>query len=150
MKIFVALAFVILALIVASACRSKKSITDTNTGSQIVWGSGGGITGKEVSFSITENGQIFKKQDMNSGFLEYASVKSKVAKAMFDAAKELNLNEISLNMPGNMYYFLEVPGADKPIRITWGDAQTEVPQKIKDFHVVLNQLLSKKASEKAN
>ena len=144
MKVLLAAGFLVAIALILFSCKTKKEATDPSKAPSITWGSGGGFTGKEVSFALTENGQIFKHEGLNAGqSLEMKAVKAKVAKAMFSSAKELNLSEIALNKPGNMYYFIEFPGAEKPIRITWGDGETEVPQKLKDFHRVLNQLVLK-------
>jgi hypothetical protein len=125
------------------ACKSKKVAVDTATAPALVWGSGGGFTGKEVSYRMLESGAIYQMNGVGAGQLPMKSIKAKVAKAMFSAAKDLNLAEISLNKPGNMYFFVELQVEGKPYRITWGDGETETPKKIKDFHLVLNQLVLK-------
>lgn len=145
MKILFASLLVALVLgIVLSACKSKKTVIDPMTAPSIVWGNGGGFTGKEVSFRLLQNGKIYKTEGLNSGMqLELKPIKAKVAKAMFSAATELNLNEVALNAPGNMYHFVELQRDGKPYRITWGDKEAELPQKVKDFYVLLNQLVTK-------
>jgi hypothetical protein len=144
MKILIASVVAIIVLGVLVSCKSKKAVLDPASAPAIVWGNGGGFTGKEVSFKLLENGQIFKSEGAQSGIsLEMKPIKAKVAKAMFSAAKELDLATVALNSPGNMYYFVEFQVDGKPNRITWGDKQAELPQKLKDFYVLLNQLALK-------
>ncbi len=145
MKFLFATVFIALVLgIVLLACKSKKAMLDPMSAPAIVWGNGGGFTGKEISFRLLQDGRIFKTEGLNSGInLELKPIKGKVAKAMFSAASELNLGDVALNAPGNMYHFIELQHDGKPYRITWGDKEAELPQKVKDFYVLLNQLVAK-------
>jgi hypothetical protein len=144
MKLLI-LGFSALALLVFLwSCKSKKVATDPVTQIGLVWGSGGGFTGKSTTFKLLESGEIYKTEGTQGAtMLPMKPIKAKVAKAMFSAARELNLAEVSQNTPGNMYNYLELTVDGKPHRITWGDAENVVPQKVKDFYTLLNQLVLK-------
>jgi hypothetical protein len=121
-------------------CKSTKHTLDNLPEQQLRWGSGGGFTGKETSFSLLENGQIFKFVGVSGEKMELKAIKAKTAKAMFDAVTSLELNNIELNDPGNMYYFVEMKSKESTHKITWGDDKNAADQKVKDFYRVLQQL----------
>jgi hypothetical protein len=142
--------FLILGLTAASllvflwSCKSKKVAVDPLTQVGVIWGSGGGFTGKTTTFKLLETGEIYKTEGTQGATLmPMKPIKAKVAKAMFSAVRELNLAEVSQNTPGNMYNFVELNIDGKPHRITWGDAENAIPQKVKDFYTLLNQLVLK-------
>jgi hypothetical protein len=128
---------------VSFGCKSKKAAVAAADQVGLVWGSGGGITGKVTSYKLLESGNITRSMGVDGSTTDIKPIKAKVAKAMFSAAKDLSLAEVAQNTPGNMYYFLELVVDGKTNRITWGEAGTEVPSKVKDFYQLLNQLVLK-------
>lgn len=132
-----------LALLAAAqffACKSAKHTADKLPAEQIRWGSGGGFTGKETSFALLENGQVFQFKTLDGSTTERASIKAKTARGLFSTAKDLALRDVRHEHPGNMYFFLELRDGAGTHRITWSDAMP-VEQKAKDFYMVLQQLL---------
>jgi hypothetical protein len=121
-------------------CKSPKHTLDALPEQQLRWGSGGGFTGKETSFTMLENGQIFQFVGVSGEKTEIKATKAKTAKGLFGAVISLELDKIDFDKPGNMYYFIETKGKETAHKITWGDDNTPVDQKVKDFYKVLQQL----------
>jgi hypothetical protein len=125
-------------------CKPTKHTLDSLPDHQLRWGAGGGFTGKETSFTMLENGQIFKFVGVSGEKMELKAIKSKTSKALFDAVTSLELEKVELDKPGNMYYFLEMKEKDTTHKITWGDDKNAVDQKVKDFYKVLQQMVTDK------
>ena len=124
------------------ACKSAQHTADKLPAEQIRWGSGGGFTGKETSFALLENGQIFQFKTLDGSTTELAGTKAKAARNLFSKAKALALRDVKHDHPGNMYYFLELRDAAAGThRITWGN-EMPVEPKAKDFYMMLQQLLT--------
>ena len=131
--------------LLAINCKSNKPkyTTETLPEKQIRWGSGGGFTGKVTTFTLLENGQLFEHSSLTQTTAELPATKAKTAKGMFSAATNLDLANIKIDSPGNMYYFVETKDGEATNRIVWGDDKMPVEQKVKDFYTVLQQLVTK-------
>ncbi len=124
-----------------TACKSTKYTAAKLPAKQLRWGSGGGFTGKETSYALLENGQIFRFRTLDNSTAEEAATKAKTAAGLFSTAETIGLADVALDKPGNMYYFLELrrEGTDAH-RVTWGDASPP-NQEVQDFYRVLQQLI---------
>jgi len=115
-----------LALLTAASlllfCKHQPTFTADNLPpQQLQWGSGGGFTGKETSYVLLKNGQIFKRE-MAGTPMESPKTKSKTAAAIFKAAEALDFSKLESNHPGNIYSFVAWKDGDIARRIGWADA----------------------------
>lgn len=133
--------FWLLVFCAISACSSAKFTVGSLPKQQLIFGSGGGFTGKYDSNLLLENGQIFKKDFLNSQFIEQKGIRKRKARAFFRAADELELGQMDFNHPGNLSMFLEFQTDSTTARVTWGDPNFAVNQKVKDLHVALSGLI---------
>ncbi len=123
---------------------------------QIVFGDGGGFAGIETSFTLLENGQIFKQVGVEGAFEELKSIKSKEAKVLFDKVNSLQLFKLDIEKPGNMYYFLRQVTDNLDSRVTWGAGDYMPPQGLVSVYKELKALTKDreaaktKKSDKAN
>ncbi|MBP7183905.1 MAG: hypothetical protein KBA06_00215 [Saprospiraceae bacterium] len=108
----------------------------------ITFGKGGGFTGKETSYVLLQNGQLFEKKS-DSVFVQVALIEKKLYKSLFADALSNKLDQIQCNKPGNMYYFVAYDDAKKKIsnKITWGDANAQLESKVKEFYKEINKLI---------
>lgn len=128
-------------LIVFSACSSARFTADSLPKRQLLFGSGGGFVGKYTSNVLLENGQIFQKESVGGQFEEQKGIRKRKARAFFQAAEELELGAMDFNHPGNLSSFLEFQTDSTTARVTWGDPNFPVNQKVKDLHVALSELV---------
>lgn len=124
------------------ACKQTKYTPGNFPDRQLRWGSGGGVVGKETTYTLLDNGQIFIRE-MGGVLTEAGSTKSKKAKALYETIGTLGLDQINFKHPGNTYDFIEVLSGDSVNRISWGDKNTPVDPKIKDLYNQLTALLEK-------
>ena len=128
------------AIFVAAACHSTKYSPSKLPEDQLLFGYGGGFTGKVSTVLLLENGQIFRQGDTETSFSELSKVKKREAHRFFEAAEDLKLGEMKFDHPGNLYQFIELHDDGKTSRIVWGDDKSPVNQKVKDLFIALNDL----------
>lgn len=107
-------------LLLFSACKTTKYTPDKLPIRQIVFGDGGGFAGIETSYTLLENGQIFKQVGVEGPMQGLKSIKPKEAKALFDKVNSLQLFKLDMDKPGNMYYYLRQVTDHLDSRVTWG------------------------------
>jgi hypothetical protein len=127
-----------------SQCKSTKYTPDELPDEYLRFGNGGGFTGVETTYTLLENGQIFKSASSKTDTMELESCKRKTAKKLFEKAESLNLGQVEFMYPGNIYQFMEMQDDGKSNRIAWGEKDKPVDESIKALHEELMQLVSEK------
>jgi hypothetical protein len=127
-----------------SSCKHTQYTPSTLPAKQLHFGNGGGVVGKEVAFTLLENGQLFKRDGIKADLKELSAVKQRVATPLFKSAETLGLSKLDFTHPGNTYNFLEVQDGATTKRISWGDAKFPVDSKIQDLYNQLVKLVSDK------
>ncbi|MCC6727160.1 MAG: hypothetical protein IT258_21835 [Saprospiraceae bacterium] len=111
-----------------AACKTTKYTPEKFPIRQVVFGDGGGFTGIETSYTLLENGQLFKQVGVEGAYMELKAIKAKKAKEMFDKVNALQLFKLDIEKPGNMYYFLRQVTDHLDSRVTWGAGDYMPPQ----------------------
>lgn len=116
------------------SCKSQQYTINDLPESQLIFGSGGGITGGVSTFTLLENGQLFHNNSLTKEHVELESITKKEAKTSFEKMEALRLSEMDFNHPGNMYYFLEEVKGDTLHRVTWGSNDHDISAECKTFY----------------
>lgn len=123
-------------------CKNAKYTSNSLPDRQLRWGNGGGFVGKETTYTLLDNGQIFT-QKMGEVLTESASAKQRTAKSIYKTAETLGLAALDFQHPGNTYKFIEIQNGDAVRRISWGDPEHPVSQGVADLFAQLNALVKK-------
>ncbi|MEO6039220.1 MAG: hypothetical protein ABIQ93_12475 [Saprospiraceae bacterium] len=123
-------------------CKQPKYSVGKFPDKQLRWGSGGGFVGRENTFILLENGQIFKSEGKDK-MTELDKTKAGKAKKLFEHAKALDLAKRNFEHPSNLYSFLEYQEGDMVQRITWGDPKYPVDARVNDLFTQLNAQVKK-------
>lgn len=99
-------------------CKQPKYTPAAFPEEQLRWGSGGGIVGRETTFTLLKNGQVFKSESRDK-ISELENVKARKAKALFKTAAALNLAKLDFQHPGNIYDFMEYQEGAVIQRVSW-------------------------------
>ncbi len=113
-----------------AACKTTKYTPEKFPIRQIAFGDGGGFAGIETSYTLLENGQIFKQVGVEGTYVELKAIKGKQAKEMFDKVNSLQLFKLDIDKPGNMYYFMRQVTDHLDSRVTWGAGDYMPPQSL--------------------
>jgi hypothetical protein len=127
------------ALFALFACNTKKYATpDEFPKQQLVFGSGGGFTGKVQTYTLLENGQLFHHNGINDATQEMERLQKAEAQKLFKLAKDEELLGKTFNEPGNMYYFLKVKNNGKEeTSFVWGSNSKTPPAKCDSLYANL-------------
>ncbi len=126
------------------SCKSTQYKAENLPAQQLRWGNGGGYTGVETTFSILENGQIFKKEGLNAGFSELSDIKKGKAAKLFKQSLSLDLNAAKDLKPSNIYQFLELAdGKGGFQRIAFDASKLSADSPIASLYNALTGILGK-------
>ncbi len=104
------------------------------------FGDGGGFAGIETTYTLLENGQLFKHKSKGGDTLELPGVKPHLAKKAIEKAESLGLLTLDFMYPSNIYTFIEFTDDGKTNRIAWGDRDHPVDEKISALYEELRKL----------
>jgi hypothetical protein len=125
-------------------CKHQPKFTAENLPpQQLHWGTGGGVVGREVTYTLLNNGQIFKRSFTGTTIEELPKTKAKTAEAIFKVAGALDFSKFAMDHPGNVYAYLERQDGDAVRRTVWGDPKFPVDADLKAVYDQLNGLLKK-------
>lgn len=127
-------------LILFANCNTSKYTPDTFPIKQIIFGDGGGFAGIETSYTLLENGQLFRTTDKVKGQEELEHIKKKSAIDFFEKLDALRLHKLDIEHPGNLYYFLRFTNEELDHKIIWGAGDYNIRKDIIDFYKSLKAL----------
>jgi hypothetical protein len=106
----------------ACASSSKKIVYD-----KILFGKGGGFTGKYDEYFLSKNGNIYKKDATTNSFTKIKDLSRKETISIFKQVDTDALFELGFNHPYNLTSYIEIVKGSVTNRIAWGDAKTPPP-----------------------
>lgn len=116
------------------ACKSQQYTAETLPANQLAFGEGGGFSGAITEFILLENGQLFVKNSLTNKVEELPPVKKKQVQALRTEAEVLNMSNLNINSPGNIYYFIRYQQADTIQQAIWGDPNYTLDPKVQNLY----------------
>jgi hypothetical protein len=107
---------------------------------KVVFGKGGGFTGKYDEYFIDNKGDLYKKDPASAAFTLLKSLSKKQYKSLFREIKKNDLITVAFNNPYNYSYYIEIYDGDKSNRIVWGNATNPPPSAVTAVFQKLLQL----------
>ncbi len=138
----------LITLVILPACKTTKYTPEKFPVRQIIFGDGGGFAGIETSYTLLENGQIFKQVGVEGSYTELKPIKPKAAKELFDKVNSLQLFKLDIDQPGNMYYFLRQITDHLDSRVNWGAGDYMPPQGLVSVYKELKDLAKNREAAK--
>lgn len=112
-------------LFLSISCQNKVYNPLTYEGEMLEWGTGGGFTGAVSTWCLLDNGRIYKSADNGKSYEEINKISRTSADQFFNNYETLSLENLTLNEPGNKYYFLTMKKKEKLHKLTWGYKELE-------------------------
>jgi len=127
-----------------SGCKNGKSVsqeTPVNTsnatvdyaGVELLFGMGGGVTGKYEEFLVQPTGPVLKKGYTAETMAPWKKLSRSQTDSLFARAMVLDLKQVHHNVPGDLTRYIEFRENDHYHRITWGDFRIPPPEKVNAF-----------------
>lgn len=121
-------------------CKSNDYLTPYEyEGAVLSFGNGGGFSGRVLEYTLMDNGQLFKDTNKEGNVLVLNKVDKRQAKQIFNNYTTLGLDKLTINDPGNMYYFITKKVGDQTQKIKWGGPNEPAPEVLKVFFKTLMQ-----------
>jgi len=96
----------------------------------IVFGNGGGFSGKVTHYTLHSNGEFFKGINKEGKFYTYPKLDEDLVAQIFENYNSLKLSELELYESGNMYKFLNVTKNGNEHKLMWGDSGSNPPNEL--------------------
>ena len=104
---------------------------------RIIFGSGGGFTGIASFYQLHKDGSIYRSGNTDTSLIFVGKIQLREATQMYDSYEVLKIDSISLNEPGNRYYFIEKKDKrGNNHRVIWGYRSLE-NNSLPIFHDIL-------------
>jgi len=129
----------IIVLVNFSCCKIQEYTPTDFPKQQIVFGSGGGITGAVSEFALLENGVLFSKRGLNAEYKNLTKANKNLTTQLFKNINVLRLKEVNVNTPGNRYHYITIKDKSGEHQIIWSNHKS-IPDKVKTFYDILNHL----------
>ena len=139
MKKIIPYLFLLLMLTNFSFCKIQEYTPTDFPKQQIIFGSGGGITGAVSEYALLENGAVFSKKGINANYEALTKADKALTSQLFKNIEVLQLKDIQMNNPGNRYYYVTLKDKSGEHQITWSNAES-IPNKLKTFYDILNHV----------
>jgi hypothetical protein len=110
------------------SCGYQKILYD-----KILFGRGGGFTGRYDEYLLSKNGNVYHKNPATKAFTKIQSLSRKQTKAIFKDIDDNKLFELGFNYPYNMSSYIEIVKDTVSNRIVWGNAKNPPPAAVTDL-----------------
>jgi hypothetical protein len=113
---------------------------DPNSASSdyIAFGSGGGFTGKSITYYLSNEGKLFMESD--NGYVKLASIPNALTSQIYSNYTLLGLDNMILNDPGNKYSFIVRYNNSDSKTLKWGNRPLD-NKNIQTFFNILMKLV---------
>ena len=139
MKKIIPYLFLLLMTVSFSFCKTQEYTPTDFPKQQIIFGSGGGITGAVTEYALLENGAVFSKKGINADYKAYTKANKELTSQLFKNIELLRLKDIQMDSPGNRYFYVTLKDKSGDHQIMWSNPES-VPNNLKTFYDILNHL----------
>ncbi len=106
---------------------------------KILFGKGGGFTGKYDDYSLNSSGILFKKDPSTKEFIKIKTLNKKDNKNIFKEIDNNKLFELNFNNPYNISCYIEIIKGSVSNKIVWGNAKNPPPAAVE---IMFNKLMN--------
>ncbi len=127
--------------VLSIACKSNKvESPEESVNKKLILSHGGGFTGNYNSYTILENGQLFKASKTKGVLDKQKSLPQDIVNQIFSNYETLGLKDTKIQTYGNLLYSIEMVDGENKNKISWekGDEGSETLQLF--FRNVMNQI----------
>ena len=120
------------------SCKSSKQTFDPNNTKKefITFGLGGGFTGKVLKYYIDKDGIVYSQSEKE--LKKIGVCPERLTNQVFSNYISLEMDKITLNEPGNKYFFIESHLKNSSNKITWGKEHLNNPNLEIYFEILMS------------
>ncbi len=124
---------VIVCIMGLGACHPIRTNTSNNNPATLVFGQGGGVTGKYLEYTLVSDG-TFYRNDLESGkkiFLR--KIRKDDSRWFFVDAEAMKLLTMEFNCVYNINYYIIYIKGTRSNKVNWGNSATPPPEGVKSL-----------------
>lgn len=123
-------------ILLALSCTSTKKAFDPETSKKdyISFGNGGGFTGQVKKYYLLRDGSVWTSG--TAGQEKIGSISKNACSQLFKNFTALGMDKMTLNEPGNKYYFIGQRAKNLDLTLKWGK-QPLTESKVETFYQIL-------------
>lgn len=132
------------------SCKSTHQTPYDFNGSKLIFGNGGGFSGKVTEYTLLSNGEFYKGLNKEGVVYSLDKLQKKRIDQIFTNYDVLKFNELDINRPGNMYNFIVMNKGNTSHRIQWANYDEEIPENLRIYFknlMTMAKELNKKESK---
>ena len=129
-----------------SHCAQTQLLPKNFKGQQIEFGSAGGFAGAVNSYTLLENGKLYKNNVFKDTSTFLMDVNLNLVQQIFTNYDVLNLSSIDVNEPGNLYKFVTYKSDGQEHKMVWSGKSED--KNLNLFYGILNSTMSDKLDSK--
>ena len=131
--------FFLSVILILFGCKTTKFVDSCI--SEIGFGSGGGVTGQYIEYTLNSRGELFKynKSTRKDDLLKNIDLVK--TNEIFKKVDNDNLMNYKFNFPGNMNRYIEIRTKGGTNKITWSISDKSLLESIKSIYEELNFFL---------
>lgn len=134
----------LLLLIGLLTCKPSQVALDDYEGRQLILANGGGFTGQIIEYILLENGAVFRKNSMDNSIERITTLERADTKQIFHNYELMQLAEMRLDEPGNMYFYIKRIEEGKVNQVKWNAESTGASiDQVKLFYQTVLQKIKK-------
>ena len=132
--------YLISVIILFAGCTTSQKLQKFSN-SNLIFGSGGGMTGATNEYILHYDGVVEKNNSLTNETTQVTKIAGKKSKELFKQFLNDGLDTLSFSSPGNMSYFVGFNNDSVTHKIIWG-GDTPPPAKAKATYDNLIQLIN--------
>jgi hypothetical protein len=121
-------------IITSPGCRPRiQQNSANNLPATLVFGQGGGVTGKYLEYSLVIDGTIYRHDVEKSQKTFYGTITHKDCRVFFAEAERLHLFKMDFNHPHNINYYIIYKKGVSENKVNWGNSQMPPPEGVQEL-----------------
>ena len=100
-------------------CKPTQTSLQDFTGKQVIIANGGGFTGQVIEYILLDDGRVFKSNSLDRTTDYLKKLDKNVTDQIFNNIEVLELSDLTINDPGNMYYYIKLKSDAQTHVIKW-------------------------------
>jgi hypothetical protein len=126
------------------SCKSIPTSIADYEGEKIILGNGGGFTGQVIEYILLENNEVYRTNSLDKSVVLIKKLEKDLTKQIFNNYQVLNLEELQLKQPGNMYFYIQKGAGQQIHEIKWNaESNGEEIEQVKLFYITTLNLIKK-------
>lgn len=119
--------------LIVSGCHSIRSNTSKNYPATLIFGQGGGVSGKYMEYSLVIDRSLYQNKIQSGERIFIKKISKHENRDFFIYAERLGLLKIDFNIPCNINYYIIYRKGVREKKVNWGNANKPPPEGVKEL-----------------